>query len=65
MDTLIADRTTKNEEKKLAHVCKQLLQEQSFHNQNQLRATLEERGFEGISQSTVSRLLCQLGGESA
>ncbi len=61
MDTLIADRTTKNEEKKLAHVCKQLLQEQSFHNQNQLRATLEERGFEGISQSTVSRLLCQLG----
>ncbi|CAM3064694.1 arginine repressor [Vibrio rarus] len=42
-------------------VCKQLLQSNSFHNQSELRQSLIEHGFPGISQSTVSRLLCQLG----
>lgn len=45
----------------LSSVCKRLLQEQSFSTQNQVRRKLIESGFKGISQSTVSRLLAQLG----
>lgn len=46
---------------KLTDVCKRLLQQQSFTTQNKLRQALVELGYEGISQSTVSRLLTHLG----
>src|SRR5690606_36961589 len=49
------------EDESLAAACKRLLQQQSFANQNELREKLIELGFDGISQSTVSRLLSQLG----
>lgn len=49
------------DDKTLAAACKKLLQQQSFSNQNELRLKLVELGYEGISQSTVSRLLSQLG----
>lgn len=49
------------EDESLAAACKRLLQQQSFANQNELREKLIELGYEGISQSTVSRLLSQLG----
>ena len=49
------------DEKKLTAVWKWLLQQQSFSTQKELREKLVEIGFKGISQSTVSRLLCQLG----
>ncbi|GAA5648391.1 arginine repressor [Vibrio proteolyticus NBRC 13287] len=45
----------------LATACKRLLQQQSFSTQNELREKLIDIGYEGISQSTVSRLLSQLG----
>ncbi|CAM3921613.1 Arginine repressor [Vibrio aerogenes CECT 7868] len=48
-------------EDSLLSVCKRLLQQQSFSNQGELRVRLEELGYTGISQSTVSRLLLQLG----
>ena len=50
-----------NEDKTLTAACKRLLQQQSFATQNELREALIDIGFEGISQSTVSRLLSQLG----
>ncbi len=50
-----------HEDESLAAACKRLLQQQSFANQNELREKLIELGFDGISQSTVSRLLSQLG----
>lgn len=49
------------EDKTLTATCKRLLQQQSFTTQNELREALVDIGFEGISQSTVSRLLSQLG----
>lgn len=49
------------EDKTLTAACKRLLQQQSFCTQNELREALIDIGFEGISQSTVSRLLSQLG----
>lgn len=49
------------EDKTLTAACKRLLQQQSFSTQNDLREALVKIGFEGISQSTVSRLLSQLG----
>lgn len=45
----------------LSSACKRLLQQQSFSTQNEVRKKLVELGFKGISQSTVSRLLTQLG----
>lgn len=45
----------------LSSACKRLLQQQSFSTQNDVRKKLVELGFKGISQSTVSRLLAQLG----
>ncbi|MEZ9906783.1 arginine repressor [Vibrio breoganii] len=50
-----------SQDKSLESVCKRLLQENSFHNQSELRESLIKNGFAGISQSTVSRLLTQLG----
>ncbi|GEA52773.1 arginine repressor [Vibrio inusitatus NBRC 102082] len=50
-----------SQEQSLEKICKHLLQENNFHNQNELRESLIENGFAGISQSTVSRLLTQLG----
>ncbi|CAH0536658.1 arginine repressor [Vibrio marisflavi] len=55
------DALQATDEKKLTAVCKQLLLQQSFPTQKDLREKLVEIGFKGISQSTVSRLLCQLG----
>ncbi|MEH0742635.1 arginine repressor [Vibrio cholerae] len=49
------------DDKTLTSACKRLLQQQSFSTQNELREALVNIGFEGISQSTVSRLLSQLG----
>ncbi|GLT20105.1 hypothetical protein GCM10007938_38880 [Vibrio zhanjiangensis] len=49
------------EEMNLVTACKKLLQQQSFSTQHQLREALVDVGFTGISQSTVSRLLSQLG----
>ena len=49
------------EDKTLTAACKRLLQQQSFTTQNELREALVDIGFDGISQSTVSRLLSQLG----
>ncbi|OBT16343.1 arginine repressor [Vibrio sp. UCD-FRSSP16_10] len=60
MDAITLNRIH-NKEKTLESVCKQLLQTKSFYNQSELRRSLIEHGFSGISQSTVSRLLCQLG----
>ncbi|GAD88928.1 arginine repressor [Vibrio halioticoli NBRC 102217] len=60
MDTLTLNRI-QNKDRTLESVCKQVLQNNSFYNQSELRKSLIEHGFEGISQSTVSRLLCQLG----
>ncbi|MGB2078326.1 MAG: arginine repressor [Vibrio sp.] len=53
--------TSNSDESSLTAACKRLLQQQSFQNQNQLRQKLIDSGFTGVSQSTVSRLLCQLG----
>ncbi len=50
-----------NSDKELTAACKRLLQQQSFNTQNDLRKALIDVGFTGISQSTVSRLLSQLG----
>lgn len=49
------------DDKTLTAACKNLLQQQSFSTQNDLRLRLIELGYEGISQSTISRLLSQLG----
>ncbi|HDT4122407.1 TPA: ArgR family transcriptional regulator, partial [Escherichia coli] len=38
-------------------VCQRLIAEKSYFSQEELRRDLQERGFETISQSTVSRLL--------
>lgn len=45
----------------LSCACKRLLQKHSFSTQHDVRVKLVELGFKGISQSTVSRLLAQLG----
>lgn len=42
-------------------VCQRLIAEKSYFSQEELRRDLQERGFETISQSTVSRLLKLLG----
>lgn len=60
-NTLDYDCLYSAENKTLTAACKRLLQQQSFSTQNELREKLIEIGFEGISQSTVSRLLSQLG----
>ncbi|MGY3570955.1 arginine repressor [Vibrio sp. SCSIO 43135] len=60
-DTLEHGSLCTAEDKTLTAACKRLLQQQSFATQNDLRQKLVEIGFEGISQSTVSRLLSQLG----
>ncbi|MCW8346874.1 arginine repressor [Vibrio sp. ZSDZ65] len=52
---------TEADDKTLTAACKKLLQQQSFTTQNKLREALVSIGFVGISQSTVSRLLSQLG----
>ena len=60
-ETLNPMNTDYTEDKTLTAACKRLLQQQSFATQNELREALINIGFEGISQSTVSRLLSQLG----
>ncbi|WP_086981975.1 arginine repressor [Vibrio aphrogenes] len=45
----------------LIEACKKLLKQQSFANQNDIRKKLIDMGYNGISQSTISRLLTQLG----
>ncbi len=55
------DSLGSEEDKTLTAACKRLLQQQSFSTQNELILKLIEIGFEGVSQSTVSRLLSQLG----
>lgn len=42
-------------------VCQRLIAEKSYLSQEEIRRDLQERGFETISQSTVSRLLKLLG----
>lgn len=59
-DLLTPERVVESDSSLLS-VCRQLLQKQSFSNQGELREKLEELGYTGISQSTVSRLLLQLG----
>ncbi len=58
IDTNTIDQAT---DKALTSACKDLLQQQSFCTQNELRKALVDLGFVGVSQSTVSRLLSQLG----
>ncbi|WGW00090.1 arginine repressor [Vibrio sp. YMD68] len=60
-DTLEHESLCSAEDKTLTAACKRLLQQQSFATQNDLRLKLIDIGFEGISQSTVSRLLSNLG----
>jgi transcriptional regulator of arginine metabolism len=45
----------------LLYGCKQLLQQQSFSTQDDIRYALIKLGHNDISQSTVSRLLTRLG----
>lgn len=45
----------------LLYACKQLLQQQSFGTQDEIRQALIDLGHNDISQSTVSRLLTRLG----
>ena len=52
---------TKAQQDALSKTCKRLLAEQSVSNQKELKEKLMSLGFTGISQSTVSRLLSQLG----
>ncbi|MFV0574611.1 MAG: arginine repressor [Vibrio sp.] len=61
MNKLSLHSCEQHDEKSLAESCKQLLKKQSFANQNEIRQKLIEMGYTGISQSTVSRLLSQLG----
>ncbi len=61
MNRHIPQVTFESEDDSLANACKRLLHQQSFTNQNELREKLIEIGYTGISQSTVSRLLSQLG----
>ncbi|MDU7101616.1 MAG: ArgR family transcriptional regulator, partial [Enterobacter sp.] len=42
-------------------VCQRLIAEKSYLSQEEIRRDLQERGFDSISQSTVSRLLKLLG----
>ena len=42
-------------------VCQRLIAEKGYLSQEEIRRDLQERGFETISQSTVSRLLKLLG----
>ncbi|MGC9400877.1 arginine repressor [Vibrio genomosp. F10 str. 9ZC157] len=60
-DTLEHEFLCSAEDQTLTAACKRLLQQQSFATQNDLRLKLIDIGFEGISQSTVSRLLSNLG----
>ena len=60
-ETLNSNIVDYSEDKTLTAACKRLLQQQSFSTQNELREALVDIGFHGISQSTVSRLLSQLG----
>ncbi|MYM60993.1 arginine repressor [Vibrio sp. OCN044] len=60
-ETLSPHSVEENEDKTLVTACKRLLQQQSFSTQHELREALVDVGFIGISQSTVSRLLSQLG----
>ncbi|WP_428773265.1 arginine repressor [Vibrio sp.] len=60
-DILHLPLSAEADEHTLATDCKRLLQQQSFATQNDLREKLVEIGYQGISQSTVSRLLSQLG----
>ncbi|SUY05876.1 transcriptional regulator [Citrobacter youngae] len=53
------DYSTK-EQKQLA-ICQRLITEKSYLSQEALRRDLQQHGFTGISQSTVSRLLKLLG----
>ena len=48
------------EQQQLA-VCQRLITEKSYLSQEEIRRDLQNHGFEGISQSTVSRLLKLLG----
>ncbi|MDI5036053.1 hypothetical protein MJM43_31820, partial [Salmonella enterica subsp. enterica serovar Montevideo] len=41
--------------------CQRLISEKSYLSQEEIRRDLQNEGFEGISQSTVSRLLKLLG----
>lgn len=53
------DYSTK-EQKQLA-ICQRLITEKSYLSREALRRDLQQHGFTGISQSTVSRLLKLLG----
>ncbi|MCD9494557.1 arginine repressor [Photobacterium carnosum] len=53
--------TTNKSNDNLITICKQLLQQQSFTVQSDIRNKLIELGFHDISSSTVSRLLFRLG----
>lgn len=54
-------RTPSIDHKNMTLTCQRLLQQQSFTTQHDIRSQLIELGFKDISQSTVSRLLFQLG----
>ncbi|ELV2701915.1 arginine repressor [Salmonella enterica] len=54
------DDYSAKEQQQLA-VCQRLISEKSYLSQEEIRRDLQNEGFEGISQSTVSRLLKLLG----
>lgn len=54
------DDYSAKEQQQLA-VCQRLISEKSYLSLEEIRRDLQNEGFEGISQSTVSRLLKLLG----
>lgn len=58
----MSKKSTATRERELAQlmICRQLIANQSFHSQQQIRLALQQQGYPEISQSTVSRLLALL-----
>lgn len=62
MGTMMDYEEYSPKEQLLLTVCQRLIAEKSYLSQEEIRRDfLQERGFETISQSTVSRLLKLLG----
>lgn len=55
------DLSTSEKEQLQLAVCLRLINERSYHSQEELRLDLKRHGFDNISQSSVSRLLKLLG----
>ncbi|WJV52260.1 ArgR family transcriptional regulator [Pectobacteriaceae bacterium CE90] len=54
-------QTTLDKEQAQLALCQQLIIGNSYCSQEQLRKEMQRRGYQGISQSTISRLLTLLG----